>query len=118
MKCREITTLILGWLTSEVKLAKNRWFAVFLNLFLYGLGYVYLDRRKAFGIILFVGNIAFYLAFVYSFIMPLPQTTLTYININSIGFAAIGLAFAYDAWQLAKESQLVRSSEDGRPPPF
>jgi hypothetical protein len=78
--------------------------AAVLNLFLYGLGYVYIGKRKTFGILLFLGNIAFYAALGWALYYPLPQTANAYVDINGVGFAVIGIAFAYDAHRLAEES--------------
>jgi hypothetical protein len=84
-------------------LAKNRWIAAVLNLFLYGLGYVYLGKRKTFGATLFLANLAFYAAFGYLLLNPRITLDFTYETANGVGFGIIALVFAYDAYQLGKE---------------
>jgi hypothetical protein len=93
-------------------LAKNTWVAVLLNLFLYGLGYVYLGKRKAFGATLFIAQIAFWAAEGYALSSHLPfgPVTNTYVEFDSVGFGILGLAFAYDAYRIAEESHYEKAS--------
>lgn len=84
-------------------MTKSRLIAVVLNLFFYGLGYLYLGRKRTLGLVLLLGNLAFIAAFVFGLVFHLPQATETYVSINGIGFYLIGAALGYDAYQLHKE---------------
>ena len=78
---------------------KKPWVAVLLNLILPGLAYLYLDKRRIFGYLLISSFIiAFIDGFVFNPKFP-PFTILTWVM--TILFY---LAFAYDAYSLAKES--------------
>ena len=74
----------------------------FYNFFLPGLGYIVLQKRVVFGWLLLIGDI-FHL--VWSFSAP-EQTVPPWAAVdwfNAAGGLLIMSAFAYDAYQLAKE---------------
>ena len=86
-------------------MGRNWGVAVLLNFFFSGLGYLYLGKRKAFGVIVFLGNIAFLFALGYAITFPrafpLTGQVRTYMDLNSVGFLITKIAFALDAYQLS-----------------
>jgi hypothetical protein len=89
-------------------LAKNPWIAAVLNFMLYGLGYVYVGKRKVFGWILLLGHLVSFVTLGYSLefpitTYPLSGAALAYSRLAIIGALILEAAFAYDAYQLAEE---------------
>jgi len=81
----------------------NPWIAAVLNFFVFGLGYLYLNKKKFFGVLLLIGYVA--ISIVYNLT---PGRLGSYLYVDGIGlgigFIVIGLALAYDAYQLAKSA--------------
>jgi len=94
--------IVAGPKTKKAKGPKSPILAGILNFLLYGIGYLYLGKRKVFGIVLFLGDVAFFAATGYAAIAQI-SISQTYVNINSIGFVIIGVALGYDAYQLARQ---------------
>jgi hypothetical protein len=86
-------------------MGENCWVAAGLNFFTYGLGYLYIGEKKLFGIALTFGRAALYASFFWGLAHPLPQSTVTYQDILSLGIVVIAIACAYDAFQLAKRME-------------
>ncbi len=79
-------------------LAKNRIVAAVLNFFVWGLGYLYMGRRRKFGVLLVLGDV---LPILYSFYpaykVPNPFGGQA---ISFLAFLILSFAFAFDAYQL------------------
>ncbi|MBI5803178.1 hypothetical protein HY448_00650 [Candidatus Pacearchaeota archaeon] len=75
------------------KQKKSPWLAAILNFLLFGLGYIYVGKRVAFGIGLIIATIIY--------------TGLTwnyeYTWVDLMFGVAIGLLFAYDGYKTAEE---------------
>ncbi len=78
------------------KRKKNPWIAAILNFILYGLGYLYLGKRRALGGGLLVSDVILSIFLLGS---QLPGTTFAGLT---VGFLIMGLALAYDAYREAK----------------
>jgi len=75
--------------------------AAVLNLIIWGLGYIYLRKKTKFGILLVVGYIVSFSAIA----SPSAQTEMfgnPILYISSLGTIIIGIAFALDAYRMAK----------------
>jgi hypothetical protein len=73
--------------------------AALLNYFIWGLGYLYLGRRRRFGVILLVGYILIQSAFVLSYSYEFGRPIISQ-DVDSLGLIVVGLAFGYDAYHL------------------
>ena len=97
-----------------MRLAKNRWIAAVLNALIWGFGYLYLEEKRTFAKLLFLGWLVSHSAWLITRIINGQYfSPLTYQVIGGAGFLIIDFAFAYDAYQLAKE---LPSQGDGLPP--
>ena len=86
-------------------MAKSPAIAAILNFFIWGLGYLYLGKKINFAIILVIGNI------ISLFALAFPRTpALGYDLTYGLGLLVVGVAFAYDASQLAVEPSLHQPS--------
>ncbi len=75
---------------------KSQWLAFFLNLFLWGSGYIYLKKRQTLGVGLLVTEILMHISWIYlgfDAIFGIPGIY------NSIGMLILSLALAYDAYK-------------------
>ena len=81
------------------KKGKKPWLAALLNFLVWGLGYLYAGRRKAFGTLFVIG---FLLSFLISDEM-LNFSTFDWI-ITIVSYLIMSIAFAYDAYETAKEA--------------
>ena len=79
-----------------VKEIKKPWLAALLNFVIWGLGYLYVGKRKNFGIMLVIGAIL---------VLVLTATLeLSLADILSLpGSVIISFAFAYDGYKTAQE---------------
>jgi hypothetical protein len=78
--------------------------AAILNFYIWGLGYLYIGKRRGFGILLLLGFAFPVLDLLYP---PESLPPLTGIRLVSIaGYLILSLAFAYDAYRLAAEGSL------------
>ena len=79
-------------------MSKKPWLAALLNILIPGLGYLYLGKRKLFGILLVVSGVAAYI-----WVINKPQVTELFgdpfINMMLLFYE---VAFAIDAYQEAK----------------
>ncbi len=74
---------------------KNPYVAAILNFALYGLGYIYLGKKKLFGILLLISDLILaYSIWVHNVISSV------YFN---FGFAIMGIALAYDGFKEARK---------------
>jgi uncharacterized membrane-anchored protein YitT (DUF2179 family) len=80
--------------------AKIPWLAAVLNILLAGLGYLYIGKRKTFGILLIIAEV---FNFVWIFTNPAVLAMFRNIWITVAG-VLYTLAFAIDAYLLAKEA--------------
>lgn len=78
---------------------KKPWLAALLNFFIWGLGYLYLGKRKNFGVLLIIGVI------LLTIIVPPANINQQLINLlySLPGGTIVSIAFVYDAYQLARE---------------
>lgn len=90
---------------------KNPWVAALLNLFFFGAGYLYLGKKKGFGLALIlawvlvrIGEIAIYL------------TGLVFERwlVLFLGLVVFMFTFAYDGYQEAKQMQKAGAATAGR----
>lgn len=77
-------------------MTKNPWIAAVLNFVLWGLGYIYIGRRRLFGTLMLISDIM--LGIIYFLFLMVPQSFLILI-LMEIPFVIISLAFAYDAYK-------------------
>jgi hypothetical protein len=75
------------------KSKKNPWIAAILNLLFIGLGYIYADKRKNFGI----GLVIWGVIISYLYLIGTPNVLF------ELDALAMGLLFAYDGYMVTKE---------------
>lgn len=77
---------------------KKPWLAALLNFLIWGLGYLYVGKRKTFGVL-------FIIAFVLSFFIPDESLNFSAFDwiIVLIAYLLMAIAFAYDAYGTAQE---------------
>jgi hypothetical protein len=90
----------------RTKIKKNPWVAAILNLFLLGLGYVYVGKRVAFGVGLVLWSVTI-MAWYYS--IPAPSASdpsiFAFIQLQTLVLAdslILGILFAYDGYKTAE----------------
>jgi hypothetical protein len=74
----------------------NKKIAAVLNLFLWGIGYIYAGKRKELGVLLFLGYI---LLHVYWFSIGLSSWLTLPAGIAFIGHILISIGLAYDVYK-------------------
>lgn len=79
---------------------KKPWLAAFLNLIVPGVGYLYLGKRKAFSVLLLISLVVFGLAL---FSDPGLYKGYGESLLAGVSGFIVGLAFAVDAYLMAKE---------------
>jgi len=78
---------------------KRPWLAAILNLFFYGLGYVYVGRRINFGWLIFIGGLAYEIGYaVATWNVELP---FYWDLLSNIGATVIAIALAIDGYNEA-----------------
>ena len=82
---------------SKTKTRKNPWIALILNIVLWGTGYIYNGKRKMFGVLILLSEVAAIVAIGPNFF------SLSEINLplETMG-AVLTVAFALDAYNEAK----------------
>lgn len=103
-----------------VKKRKNPWIAALLNLFFWGLGYLYNGKRTAFGVMLLIA------AFGLTVVSVLPSSSTntstssltatdyqleSISNFFSLSIFLVPLAFAYDAYKEAEEINQMKGKK-------
>jgi len=80
-------------------MAKSPALAAVLNFFIWGLGYLYLGRKKTFGVLLVLGLLIALLAIGLS---PPPPSNIVSDLFLMVAVIIIDIAFALDAYRMAK----------------
>jgi len=83
-------------MNSNKEREKSQWIAFFLNLFLWGSGYIYLKKRQTLGVGLLVTEILMHISWIYigfNAIFGIPEIY------NTIGMLILSLVLAYDAYK-------------------
>ena len=78
---------------------KKPWLAAILNFSLWGLGYLYLGKKKKFAVILIIGSLIMFPNFFYD---PGPAMNVIINLSGKISSIIISVAFAYDAYKEAE----------------
>ena len=77
---------------------KNALLAAALNAFLYGVGYLYLGKRRAFGVLVLLADVLAGWALLAS------NSTFSFGDFRlDLAFLVFSVAFGVDAYQLAKD---------------
>ena len=92
-------------------MSKSPALSALLNFLLWGLGYLYLGKKTTFGVILVIGGVIDYVGLAF----PSTEENLGYLMIILFSTFVIGLAFAYDAYQTAKEMQTDKTTISDEP---
>src|SRR3989338_4553671 len=78
---------------------KRPWLAALLNIIIWGLGYLYVGKRKNFGILLLLGQLL-----IIILTAGVVESNWTLFDSLSLpGVILVYIAFAYDAYKTAKE---------------
>ena len=79
----------------EVTMGKNKTLAAVLNFLLWGIGYLYMGKKKTFGALLFVALLVLHIPLILNG-FSLQALTEQHFSIVSIGYIIISIALAYD----------------------
>ena len=78
---------------------RKAWLASILNFLIWGLGYLYIGKRRTFGVLLVIGEILL--------LVLVPVSAWTEADSLSLpGWILMSIAFAYDAYKSAKNEVL------------